>query len=319
MIVWVVGAGGLLGSGVVRCAREQGHVVLTSSGVPWSDPEGTVEAIRSDAQALRLAIARARDYEPQWGIVWAAGHATTTSPETEVEQELRTFQMALHAIAEELSTVPNGTFALASSAGGVYAGSQHPPFSSNSIPRPLGAYGRLKLAQEQAVRDSLSGSIRTFIARIANVYGPGQDLGKLQGLISRLALTSVTKEPLTMFVPLDTMRDYITADDAAQRLLHWLTVDHSQLSIRVIASGQATSLGYLINVMKDITRVATPIAYGIHESASYQSADLRLLPDSDELIEALPLTPLPAGVKAVYQDVLWHAMYGMTEASVPNS
>ena len=310
MIVWVVGAGGLLGSGVVRCAREQGHVVLTSSGVPWSDSEGTVDAIRSDAQALRLAIASARDYEPQWGIVWAAGHATTASPEMEIEQELRTFQMALNAIDEELSTIPNGTFALASSAGGVYAGSQNPPFSSNSIPRPLGAYGRLKLAQEQAARDLLSGSIRVLVARIANVYGPGQDLGKLQGLISRLALTSVTKEPLTMFVPLDTMRDYITADDAAQRLLHWLNVDHSQLSIRVIASGQATSLGYLINVMKDITRVATPIAYGIHESAIYQSADLRLLPDTDEVIKALPLTPLATGVKAVYQDVLWHAMYG---------
>ena len=309
MIVWVVGAGGLLGSGVVRCAREQGHVVLTSSGVPWSDSEGTVDAIRSDAQALRLAIASARDYEPQWGIVWAAGHATTASPEMEIEQELRTFQMALNAIDEELSTIPNGTFALASSAGGVYAGSQHPPFLSSSIPMPLGAYGRLKLAQEQAARDLLSGSIRVLVARIANVYGPGQDLGKLQGLISRLALTSVTKEPLTMFVPLDTMRDYVTADDAAQRLLHWLNADHSQLSIRIIASGQATSLGYLINVIKDITRVATPIAYGMHASAAYQSADLRLVPDTDEVIEALPLTPLPAGVKAVYQDVLWHAMY----------
>ena len=317
MIVWVVGAGGLLGSGVVRCAREQGHVVLTSSGVPWSDPEGTVEAIRSDAQALRLAITSAREYAPQWGIVWAAGHATTASPETATDQELRTFQMTLHAISEELSAVPNGTFALASSAGGVYAGSQHPPFSSNSIPTPLGAYGRLKIAQEQAARDWLSGSIRVLIARIANVYGPGQDLGKLQGLISRLALTSVTKEPLTMFVPLDTMRDYITAHDAAQRLLHWLAVEHSQLSIRVIASGQATSLGYLINVMKDIMRVATPIAYGMHESATYQSADLRLLPDSDGVIRALPLTPLPAGVKAVYQDVLWHAMYGQDKTPQP--
>ena len=317
MIVWVVGAGGLLGSGVVRCARDQGHVVLTSSGVPWSDPEGTVDAIRSDAQALRRAIAGARDEKPGWGIVWAAGHATTASPDTAIEQELRTFQMALNAIGEELATVPNGTFALASSAGGVYAGSQHPPFSSNSIPMPLGAYGKLKLAQEQAARDSLSGSIRVLIARIANVYGPGQDLGKLQGLISRLALTSVTKEPLTMFVPLDTMRDYITADDAAQRLLHWLTVGHPRISIRVIASGQATSLGYLINVMKDITRVATPIAYGIHESAAYQSADLRLLPDSDEVIDDLPLTPLPVGVKAVYQDVLWHAMYEGSKSPSP--
>lgn len=304
MIVWVVGAGGLLGSGVVRCAREQGHVVLTSSAVPWSDSEGTVDAIRSDAQALRLAIASAREHEPQWGIVWAAGHATTASPETAIEQELRTFQMALHAIDEEVSTIPNGTFALASSAGGVYAGSQHPPFTSNSVPRPLGAYGRLKLAQEQAARDSLSGSIRVLIARIANVYGPGQDLGKLQGLISRLALTSVTKEPLTMFVPLDTMRDYITADDAAQRLLHWLEFDQAKFSIRVVASGRPTSLGYLIRLVRDIARTPLPIAFGLHPSAAHQSMDLRLEPDWGEGQESRSATSLPIGIKMVYDDIL---------------
>lgn len=317
MIVWVVGAGGLLGSSVVRCAREQGHTVLASSGVPWSDVAGTVDSIRFDAQAMRQAITESPEDTPQWGIVWAAGHATTASPDSAIDQELETFLKALKAIDEELADIPNGTFALASSAGGVYAGSENPPFSSNSTPKPIGSYGRLKLDQEQGAREALSSSIRVLIARIANLYGPGQDLGKLQGLISRLALSSVTKEPLTMFVPLDTMRDYITADDAAWRLLHWLTTVDAELSIRVIASGQATSLGYLINVMKDITRVATPIAYGMHASAAYQSADLRLLPDTDELIEAMPLTPLPAGVKAVYQDVLWHAMYGRDKAQQP--
>ena len=304
MIVWVVGAGGLLGSGVVRSAREEGHRVLTSSHVPWMDPEGTVNAIRSDAQALRLAIARSHEEEPRWGIVWTAGHVTTASSEREIEQELRTFHMAVRAINEELSEVPNGTFALASSAGGVYAGSQHPPFSSGSAPKPLGSYGRLKLAQERASRESLAESIRVLIARIANVYGPGQDLGKLQGLVSRLALTSVTKEPLTMFVPLDTMRDYITADDAAKQLLHWLTVDSAKLSIRVIATGRPTSLGYLIHLVRDIARTPIPIAFGIDSSAAYQSIDLRLEPDADEVLLSRSATPLPIGIKMVYEDIL---------------
>jgi UDP-glucose 4-epimerase len=191
----------------------------------------------------------------------------------------------------------------------VYAGSDNPPFSSKSEPVPLGGYGQLKLQQEIAARGLLDPSTNVLIARIANLYGPGQDLDKLQGLISRLALTSVTKEPLTMFVPLDTLRDYISADDAAARLLHWMSVDAESLTIRVIASGQATSLGYLINLMKDITRTATPIAYGLHASAAYQSADLRLHPDADATIKLMPLTPLPAGVKDVYAGVLWNTMY----------
>jgi len=302
VIVWVVGAGGLLGSAVVRSARERGDTLLVSSKIPWSDSSGTVESIRADARKLAESISS--DSEQKWGIVWAAGHATTASDEQQINSELATFRSCLAAIDTELRGKRGGVFALASSAGGVYAGSADPPFSSRSEPLPLGGYGQLKLQQESAARQLLDPTMNVLIARIANLYGPGQDLSKLQGLISRLALTSVTKEPLTMFVPLDTLRDYITAEDATARLLHWMSVSEAPLTIRVIASGQATSLGYLINLMKDITRTATPIAYGLHASAAYQSADLRLLPDTDATIEPMPLTPLPAGVKDVYGDVL---------------
>ena len=307
MIIWVVGASGLLGSAVVRTARERGDTLLFSSDVPWSDSQGTVQAIRTDA--LKLSELISSKSAQKWGIVWAAGRATTASDEQQLNSELATFRSCLGVINTELQGKRGGTFALASSAGGVYAGSENPPFSSKSEPRPLGGYGQLKLQQEIAARELLDPNINVLIARIANLYGPGQDLSKLQGLISRLALTSVTKEPLTMFVPLDTLRDYITADDAAARLLHWLTMSQEQLEIRVIASGRATSLGYLINLVKDITRTPTPIAYGMHSSAAYQSADLRLLPDADATIETMPLTTLPAGVKDIYADVLWNKMH----------
>ena len=55
-----------------------------------------------------------------------------------------------------------------------------------------------------------------MIGRFSNLYGPGQNLGKLQGLISRLALSAVTRQPINIFVPLDTIRDYVYVDDAAQ-------------------------------------------------------------------------------------------------------
>ena len=56
MIIQVVGAGGLLGSSVVRRAHEHGHTVLVSSNVPWSDVTGTLDAIRFSAQELRQAV-----------------------------------------------------------------------------------------------------------------------------------------------------------------------------------------------------------------------------------------------------------------------
>ena len=317
MIIWVVGAGGLLGSAVVRAARERGDTLLVSSDIPWSESKGTIDSIRAYARQLLRLISS--DPSHRWGIVWAAGHATTASDQQQLDSELATFRSCLEAINTELQDVRGGVFALASSAGGLYAGSENPPFSSKTEPSPRGGYGWLKMQQEAAARKLLDPTMRVLIARIANLYGPGQDLSKLQGLISQLALTSVTKEPLTMFVPLDTLRDYITADDAAARLLYWFWVDDAPLTIRVIASGQATSLGHLINLMKHITRTTTPIAYGLHASAAHQSHDLRLSPDKDEQLESLAATPLPAGVKDVYLDVLQRCADGMrgTSRTVP--
>lgn len=310
MIVWVIGAGGLLGSAVQRCAEKRDDTVLVSSLVPWSSPDATVSKICSDAKLIRDLLKNQAYSGRKWAIVWAAGRATTASSADATDQELATFRGCLQVIGENLGSSPNGTFALASSAGGVYAGSVNPPFSSSSQIHPLGPYGWLKVQQEEASREILDSGLDVVIFRIANLYGPGQDLNKPQGLISRLALTSVTKEPLTMFVPLDFKRDYISANDAAARLLHWIDVASSGSVIRTIASGEATSLGYLVNLMKDITRVRTPIAYGLHESADFQSSDLRLVPDRDASIDYLPRTSLPAGMKSVYEDVLWRKAQG---------
>jgi UDP-glucose 4-epimerase len=111
-----------------------------------------------------------------------------------------------------------------------------------------------------------------------------------------------------MFVSLDTMRDYIYTDDAA-RVIHSKisrAMNHPQPahSTSIIASGQATSLGYLINMMQDVAHTKIPVAYGNHASAGAQARDLRLVPDDLDLTERLVKTTLSAGVKNVYLDIL---------------
>ena len=310
MRIWIIGAGGLFGSSLSRVAASGGHTVTISHRVPWGEPQQALEHLFDDAH--NFITGNEQDPTP-WGIAWAAGHVTTASSSQSADQELDLFTRfiaGLTSAINEPSAPARGKFLLASSAGGIYGGASNPPFRADTPPCPVGPYGRLKFAQEEVAREHLSGCMDVTVARLANLYGPGQDLAKLQGLISRLTLSAVTREPLTMFVPLDTLRDYIYVDDAARLALHWLTTDSSPSQIRVIASGQPTSLGQLISLMQDIAHTRIPVAYGLHPSAALQSPDLRLVPDHDQATQSWTPMPLPAGMKLVYQDTLSRTQRG---------
>lgn len=304
MIIWVLGAGGLLGSAITRAASaNQRHSIFMGSPLPWNDPQALANVIDADAQRFKIEC----DGQ-DWAVIWAAGQAAVSSTSDATQSEALALTAIVTALAENLPA-GRGTFFLSSSAGGVYAGSENPPFTLSTVPRPLSAYGELKLEQEAIATRTLRSTCSVIIGRFSNLYGPGQDLGKLQGLISRLALSAVTKEPVNIFVSLDTLRDYIYVDDAARIVLALIerTVQINSAEreeTHIIASGQPVSLGYLINVMQDIARSRIPVAMGAHASAAAQSRDLRLVPTESAMTESCVSTTLPAGTKAVYLDVL---------------
>lgn len=303
MILWVIGAGGLFGSAIVRAAVRRGDTVIQSTGVPWANPDETERRLHADFLKLQHLVHNNTDASP-WGIVWAAGSATTASSPEACADELRAFTRYLTALRDWCAPLPIGRFFLTSSAGGIYAGSPNPPFTSSTPPQPLGDYGKLKLEQEEVCELLLSNRFRIVKGRVANLYGPGQDTTKLQGLISRLCLASITRETMTVFVPLDTLRDFIYVDDAAALALHWTDVAEPGAHVRVIASGEPTTLGHVITTTRDVVRTQIPIAYGIHASASVQAPDIRLVPDDDAVTRNMERTPLSAGVRLVYLDLL---------------
>lgn len=293
MRTWIIGAGGLFGSALVRASDRP----FTGTRIPWDNTESALRALHDNLESFRQQAGTS------WCIAWAAGHATTSSSQEQADRELDLFRRFI-AELDEYRPSGRGVFLLTSSAGGIYAGCSSPPFSSTTPPNPTGVYGQLKLSQEISARELIV-SMPTTVVRLSNLYGPGQDLNKLQGVISRLALAAVTRQPITMFVPLDTVRDYIFTDDAAARALHWaqVSLERNESFNRVVASGQPATLGYIIALMSDITRVRIPIASGFHDSARAQARDLRLIPDVDETVDHMPLTPLPAGVKTVFSDI----------------
>ena len=301
MILWVIGAGGLFGSAICRVARSRGDTLLTSHRIPWQDERATEAHLRKDTRRLTNIVSAS---DQPWAIAWTAGSATTATTSEQCATELKAFRRWISAVSESLPSDPRGTFFLTSSAGGVYAGSKGAPFDSRTPAAPIGDYGQLNVAKEVQVNEAFGGGLAAVIGRVANLYGPGQNTGKLQGLISRLCLASITREPVTMFVPLDTLRDFIYVDDAAFLALHWVDEAHAGTDVRVIASGSPSSLGHVLGITKDVVQRPIPIVHGFHQSALAQSHDLRLKPDVDAVTKMRESTSLPIGIRATYLDML---------------
>ena len=295
-LTWTIGAGGLIGSAVDAQASRR----FSSTPIPWNT------AGADTALAENLEHFRQEAGERPWTIVWAAGAATVSSDESQTKAETAVLEQFLVQL-RATPPIGRGVFFLASSAGGLFAGATHPPFGEASEPHPISPYGHAKLANELLARELLAGTCPVVIGRFSNIYGPGQKLTKLQGLISRLALSAATREPINVFVPLSTVRDYIYVDDAATATHAWIDEAHAgsgnEATVRLIASGQGTSVGQLVRITQDVSHRKVPIAMGSHPSSSAQAADLRFIPSSPSGA-ALTVTSMPVGVKRVVDAIL---------------
>jgi UDP-glucose 4-epimerase len=247
-----------------------------------------------------------------WNIAWCAGGGVVSTAEETLAAEARQFTAFLHDIGGSPLSLPDGALLVASSAGGVYAGSSsRPPYTESSPTGPLVAYGRLKLTMEDAVRAfaDKTGSA-ALIARIANLYGPGQDLGKPQGLVSQLCRAEVTGDPVVVYVPLDTMRDYVFVDDCADLLAAGLLQLRdrvrdleSRVVIKIVASGQCTTISSLIAEVGRQYKKRPRVVVKAPVEGSGQVVDLRLRSTVWTDLDAYLRTPIHLGVARTARDV----------------
>lgn len=308
-LTWVVGGGGLLG-GAVRSALPQ---AAWSPAVPvrWgSAAESVPGLVAAAAECARAARGRG------WQVAWCAGAGVTGTTTDELDVELSVLERTLAALAD-LSGTGLTTLFLASSAGGVYAGAHGqgsgPPFDERTPPRPLAPYGRAKLKAEALVRDwSASTAVPAVIGRIGNLYGPGQNLAKPQGLISQLCRSHLTGQPLSVYVPLDTVRDYVySADcgavvrDVMARSRRQARVDGAPgVHVKVLASQRGVTVGAVIAELRRLFKRAPRIVLGASSAAAVQARDLRLRSVVWTDLDARQVTPLPVGMKVTAEHLL---------------
>lgn len=254
-IAWVIGSGGLLGSALCRALRSKGIDIFSpSQAFSWGDAGKLERQLATEVQSFGLQVQAAT----RWEIYWAAGVGTMGSPAHALMPETNALAALLHAIETQASlNATEGALALASSAGAIYAGCTHEVINDDTAPAPTTPYAHEKLKQE----DLLVALTRTnpkwsgLAARISTLYGPGNSHTKQQGLIAHIARCILQNKPTHIYVPIDTIRDYITADDAAASIITGMhRMDGMGFCARIVASGQPTTIAEIISIYKRITR-----------------------------------------------------------------
>jgi UDP-glucose 4-epimerase len=298
MLTWVIGAGGLLGRAISRRSAS----TFVGSAVAWADPRSAISVLEADLAGFCSVAGRG-----DWSIIWAAGAGVVASNESELKAETVLMERFVSSL-EHQHPPGNGAFFLASSAGGVYAGSSDAPFTEATPPRPLTSYGAAKLEQEDVAARLLESAVPVSVGRLSNVFGPGQNLAKPQGLVSQLCLAAVTRRPVNIFVPMDTSRDYLYVDDAA-RMIVAVSADvvrrqPQRAELRILASGRPTSVGSLLRTVQLVAHRPIRVGLGRQPGSDRHARDLRIQSNISDRITRMAVTSLPVGVKLVHDHTL---------------
>jgi UDP-glucose 4-epimerase len=305
---WVLGAGGLLGSSVVRLLPR----LLPGVGLwappgrfPWTDAPALDETLKAAAGAYLESLPP----DSPWMVLWCAGAGVVGTPAEALDRETRALEALLDGIEAAAKGRP-GCFFLSSSAGGLYGGNREIPVTEESAPRPISDYGRNKLRQEELL-SAWAGArprVSVLIGRISNLYGPDQNLSKPQGIIAHLSRCLLHHVPAHVYAPLDTLRDYLYAPDAAAQILagmERLGVAAPPLRVtKIIASRQTASIGELLAVFSRIAKRQPRIVCGAVPSGALQPSRLTLKSTVWTDLPLPPPTPLGAGIQSVYREHL---------------
>ena len=303
-VLWVVGAGGLLGSSVVAAAATSGtaEVWAPPRPVAWVAADATRVSLEEMAREF-LAHAAGRP----WWVAWCAGAGVSGTSAADLAREVDAFAHLLTSL-REAGAGPEGSVFLASSAGGVYAGSADPPFDEATVPVSISPYGDAKLALEALARDFQRDTASSLlIGRIANLFGPGQDLSKPQGIISQLCRAHLLHRPLSIYVPLDTMRSYVYAPDcgamvvAGLRRLDGAAAGGGRSVVKVMAAPHAVSVGFVVSEFARVVKRRPLVTFGSSSTSAFQARDLRVRSSVWPELDALAATPFVVGLTATLE------------------
>ena len=255
-IAWVICGGGLLGKSLSTALALHNIKVYEPLGrFSWNDNGSLYEEFLNEIQIFSgLAIE-----EDRWQIYWAAGLGNMHSTDEDLATETNTLANFVQLLISESGLkFGDGSFIFSSSAGAIYAASTDRIIDENSDPATLNSYGKYKLEQERIVStlSEVGRGITVLLARISTIFGVAQSSKKNQGLLTEIVDKALRGDVIHIYVPLQTMRDYISVDEAAQiMVITALSIEGEEaVFVKIVASGKSISIAEIISIFKRLIR-----------------------------------------------------------------
>lgn len=300
MISWVIGRGGLLGTSVERHLSVQSKTWSPSSPLRWLSHSEFSSSLSAAVDEFFERVGN-----EAWSILWCAGIGVVSSAEELLSDEVLKVRLLFeNLVAQEGPVLRRGVLFYSSSAGGIYAGSTTPPFDEFGVACPLNPYGAQKLTCEQLFVEfaGLTGT-RVGIGRIANLYGPGQNRDKSQGIVTTVCKSMLLHLPIEIYVPLDTTRNYIYVADAASVIasvvLRLGDADSGSTVIKIVSSDRNSSISSLLQEFKHVFGRQPRIVLSSRASGVFHARDLRLQSKVWPEIDRFIYTPISVGISRV--------------------
>jgi UDP-glucose 4-epimerase len=201
-----------------------------------------------------------------------------------------------------LSRIPAGSLrrlVYVSSGGTVYGRARVVPTPEDHPTEPISAYGVAKLTLEKYVRLCAGRSgFSSAVLRPSNVYGPGQNVARMQGVVGVFLDRLLRDEPIRVWGAGGVVRDYLHATDAARAVR--LAAEAVASDVWNAGSGVAWRLDAVIRLLERVTGRTARVRYAPARPFDVPVSVL----DAARIRSALgwaPAVSLEEGVRRLYE------------------
>jgi nucleoside-diphosphate-sugar epimerase len=241
MRVLIIGAGSFLGRHLLREASAAGHDVVTAgrSAVPASASHHRLDLSADGPSRIAELIGSIAP-----GAVVNCAGATAGTPDTLASANITAIHVLVTAMAQARSAPRLVQIGSAAEYGRTEEGV---PVAESAAACPVSVYGITKLAGTSLVELARTAGLDSVVLRVFNVVGAGAPVDGLPGRAAMLLRRAAADGTDIRLGPLDAVRDFVDARDAADAVLAAATAPVLPHSIINVGSGRAVASRTLVN------------------------------------------------------------------------